>query len=94
MVKHLLRQAGQWEESPGAAQVTALSHTPDCLGQAARKSAYPGWSSGPEGFASWLQEAEDPAEGRLLMVTCEVGDNKHTCFTDGKTPVHTAFLLL
>lgn len=36
----------------GAAQMPALSHTPDCLGQAVTKSACPGWSSGLEGFAS------------------------------------------
>ena len=53
--------------------MTALSHTPDCLGQAVTKSACPGWSSGPEGFASWWQEVEDPAEGMLLAgLTCKV----------------------
>ena len=37
------------------------------------KSACPGWSSGPEGFASWWWEVEDPAEGMLLAgLTCKV----------------------
>lgn len=37
------------------------------------KSACPGWSSGPEEFASWWWEVEDPAEGMLLAgLTCKV----------------------
>lgn len=89
-MKHLLgRQAGQWERSPGPAQVMALSHTPDCSGQAVMKSACPGWSSGPEGFAFWLWEVEDPAEEMFLAgLTCKVNDNKHTCLKDSKTPIH------
>lgn len=51
------------------AQVAILSHILDCLGRAAMKSACPGWSSGPEGFASGLWEVEDPAAGRLLGLT-------------------------